>query len=389
MTNIWLINGTIMTGSFRQEKACVQISDGKIEDVISLKRFEKSSRPNDSLIYDVKGANITPGFIDTHIHGFAGYGTEDGDPNSILKMSEALAQYGVTAFCPTVYTHTEAHMIKALKGIHKAMGKEKGAQIMGIHMEGPFISPQRTGAQNAGGIQEVDLELMDRLYKAAGGKIVNMTVAPELKGMRKLALYGMKKGIVLQAGHTNAAYENMVEGIQAGILHSTHFFNAMSRLHHRNPGAVGAIMIHPELSCEVIADGEHVHPDLVKLLLREKPANKVVLVTDCLKPTEQKEGVLLANGEPVRMENNVFMKNETTLAGSSLTMMKGIQNLISWRIPEEKAILMASGNPAQIMGFHKKGALIPSYDADITVFDSQFNVLLTMVGGKILKNMLH
>ena len=188
MTNIWLINGTIMTGSFRQEKACVQISDGKIEDVISLKRFEKSSRPNDSLIYDVKGANITPGFIDTHIHGFAGYGTEDGDPNSILKMSEALAQYGVTAFCPTVYTHTEAHMIKALKGIHKAMGKEKGAQIMGIHMEGPFISPQRTGAQNAGGIQEVDLELMDRLYKAAGGKIVNMTVAPELKGMRKLPL---------------------------------------------------------------------------------------------------------------------------------------------------------------------------------------------------------
>lgn len=148
-------------------------------------------------------------------------------------------------------------------------------------------------------------------------------------------------------------------------------------------------MIHPELSCEVIADGEHVHPDLVKLLLREKPDNKVVLVTDCLKPTEQEEGELLANGDPVRLENNVFMKDETTLAGSSLTMMKGIKNLISWRIPEEKAILMASGNPAQIMGFHKKGALIPSYDADIAVFDSQYNVLLTMVGGKILKNMIH
>jgi len=388
LPSIWLINGTVITGSFRQEQGCVQIKEGKIEDVVSLRRFESRSHDPDTRVYDVKGSYITPGFIDTHIHGFAGYGTEDGDPASILGMSEHLADYGVTAFCPTVYTNTEEHMIRSLKGIARAMGREKGAKIMGIHMEGPFISPLRMGAQKAGEARPVDLQLMDRLYDAADGHIVNMTVAPELKGMRQLALYGMKKGIVLQAGHTNAEYSHMVEGIQAGILHSTHFFNAMSRLHHRNPGAVGAIMIHPELSCEVIADGEHVHPDLVRLLLRDKPLNKIVLVTDCLKPTEQKQGPLTANGESVYPEHGVFMKDPDTLAGSSLTMIRGIQNLISWRVPEEQAILMATGNPAQIMGFNRKGALIPSYDADIAVFNRQFSIDMTIAGGEILKNTL-
>ena len=217
--------------------------------------------------------------------------------------------------------------------------------------------------------------------------ISNMTVAPELKNMRDLALYCIKKGIVLQAGHTDAAYENMVEGMQAGILHSTHFFNAMSRLHHRNPGAVGAIMIHPDMSCEIIADGIHVHPELIRLLLRGKPVNKVVLVTDALKPTAQAGGPLVANNEEVLLEDGTFKKTDGVFAGSCLTMMKGIQNLVSWEIPIEQAVQMASINPATILGFHNKGVLIPGHDADITVFDKQYNVLLTMVGGRIIKNL--
>ena len=153
---------------------------------------------------------------------------------------------------------------------------------------------------------------MERLYEAGQGHITNMTVAPEIKGMRELALYCIKRGIVLQAGHTDATYENMLEGMQAGILHSTHFFNAMSRLHHRDPGAVGAIMIHSELSCEIIADGKHVHPDLIRLLMRDKPVNKVVLVTDSLKPTEQETGTLYANREEVYKSDGVFLRNRTT-----------------------------------------------------------------------------
>jgi len=194
----------------------------------------------------------------------------------MIEMSKDLAQYGVTAFNPTMYPSSEDDMIHNIKEIVKAMGKESGAHIMGIHMEGPFISAEKLGVQRPETVKPVDMDLMERLWQASEGHIVNMTVAPELKGMRYLALYGLKHGIVMQAGHTNAQYQNMVEGMQAGILHSTHLFNAMSQLHHRNPGAVGAILIHSEMSCEVIADGVHIHPDLFKLLLKDKPLEKIV-----------------------------------------------------------------------------------------------------------------
>jgi N-acetylglucosamine-6-phosphate deacetylase len=228
---------------------------------------------------------------------------------------------------------------------------------------------------------------MDRLYKAGEGHITNMTVAPEIKGMHELALFCIKRGIVLQAGHTDATYGNMIEGMQAGILHSTHFFNAMSRLHHRDPGAVGAIMIHSELSCEIIADGKHVHPDLIRLLMRDKPVNKVVLVTDSLKPTEQESCPLFANREEVYLKDELFMrKADDVIAGSSLTMIKGVQNLVKFGIPLESAVEMASSNPSRIVGLGKRGLLVPGYEADIVVFDHSYRVLASMAGGRFLKN---
>ncbi|MBR5581248.1 MAG: N-acetylglucosamine-6-phosphate deacetylase, partial [Treponema sp.] len=238
-------------------------------------------------------------------------------------------------------------------------------------------------------IHKVDLEFMERLWNASEGKIVNMTVAPEIKGMRELALYCLKKGIVLQAGHTNATYENMVEGMQAGILHSTHLFNAMSQLHHRNPGAVGAVLIHPEMACEIIADGVHVHPDLFKLLRRDKPSDKIVLVTDALRPTEQTEGTLLANKEEVVFEGGCFHRKEDgVIAGSSLTMIRGVKNLVDYGFSLEDAVRCTSTNPAQIMHYDKKGQIIPGYDADLVVFDKHFNVLMTLIGGAIKKNII-
>lgn len=250
-------------------------------------------------------------------------------------------------------------------------------------MEGPFISPKRVGAQSADGVAAVDLALMERLWHVAGKKIVTMTVAPELKGMRELALWCMKREITLQAGHTDADYEQMLEGMQAGILHSTHFFNAMSRLHHRNPGAVGTIMIHPEISCEIIADGHHVHPGLIKLLLRDKPVSKVVLVTDALAlaGTGKSEG--RANGMKISDIDGVFRLEDGTIAGSSLTMLKGIANLTEWGVPLEHAVQMAGSNPARIFGFSRRGLLIPSYQADIAVFDHNFRPLMTFIGGEL------
>jgi N-acetylglucosamine-6-phosphate deacetylase len=213
-----------------------------------------------------------------------------------------------------------------------------------------------------------------------------MTVAPELKHTRELALYCLKKGIVLQAGHTNAEYYNMTEAMQVGILHSTHLFNAMRRLDHRNPNAVGAILIHREMSCEIIADGFHVHKDLFKLLLRNKPIDKIVLITDGLKPTEQKEGPFYANNEEVYFKDGVFYrKSDNVIAGSGLTMIRGIKNLVESGFSVEDAVKTSSFNPAHIMHYNNQGAIIPGKFADITVFDDDFNIRLVMVGGKIIK----
>jgi len=389
MNSICLYNGTVMTGFASMEHCAILIEDGIITDVFSQKRFEKKHFDPGTKIIDVNDAIIAPGFIDTHIHGFGGCGTEDASSESIIEMSRLLAHYGVTAFNPTIYPAEQEPLLRAVRETAAAMGKEDGARIMGLHMEGPFISPERPGVMKAGTLRQVDINFMEELWEASGGHIVNMTVAPELKGMRELALFCLKKGIVLQAGHTNANYENMVEGMQAGILHSTHFFNAMSRMDHRNPNAVGAILIHREMSCEIIADGFHIHPDLYKLLSRNKSSDRIVLITDAIKPTEHTESPCSANGEEVIFSNGVFLrKSDNVIAGSALTMIQGVKNLGNFGFSLENAIKASSHNPAQIMRYRNKGAIIPGYDADIVVFSRNYRVLTVIVQGSIKKNLL-
>jgi len=400
-TSVCLFNGTIFTGFAAMENCAVLVEDGLISDVFSQKRFEKRKFDDSVSLINANGAFIAPGFIDTHIHGIGGYGTEDEGTEPVLEMSRLLAQRGVTAFNPTLYPSEPEKMLKAVRNIASAMGREEGARIMGLHLEGPFISPHRLGVQKPETVQPVNIELMEKLWEASSGRIVNMTVAPELKHMRELALYCIKKGIVLQAGHTNADYGNMAEGMQVGILHSTHLFNAMRRLDHRNPNAVGAILIHPEMSCEIIADGFHVHPDLFKLLLRNKTIDKIVLITDSLKPTEQKEGPFFANNEEVYcptlldcptgqdFNGGVFLrKSDDVIAGSGLTMIRGIKNLVASGFSFEDAVKTATFNPAQIMRYYNQGAIVPGRYADITVFDSEFKIRLVMIGGKIIKEEL-
>jgi N-acetylglucosamine-6-phosphate deacetylase len=302
----------------------------------------------------------------------------------MVEMSRLLVKYGVTAFNPTLYPAPGDLLVKAVSEVAAAMGRESGARIMGLHLEGPFISPHKLGVQRPETVSPVDLSYMERLWEAAGGHIVNMTVAPEIKNMRDLALYCIKKGIVLQAGHTDAQYENMVEGMQAGILHATHLFNAMSKLDQRNPNAVGAVLTHPEMSCEIIADGAHVHPDLFKLLLRDKPIDKIVLITDGLKPTAQKTGPFFANGEEVVFHDGLFhRKMDDIIAGSGLTMIRGVQNMVNFGFSLEDAVKTAGSNPAQIMRYRRKGTIIPGMDADLTVFDREFTIRAVLVEGEL------
>lgn len=376
-----LRNATLLTGFSVMENCAIYIKNHKIADVFNEERLSQKQFSPDVKIIDVKNAYIAPGFIDTHIHGIGGFGTDDQSTASILKMSEILPQYGVTSFIPTLYAAKEEKLINDIRAITNAMGKETGAKILGIHLEGPFISPERLGVQTLDSISPVNIDLMKRLWEASEGKIINMTIAPELQGMRELALYCIKKGIILQAGHTNATYEQIVEGMQVRIMHMTHLFNAMSRIHHRNPGAVGAAFIHPEISCELIADGVHVDPNLIKMLVQFKPTDKLVLVTDSLKPTKQIADNLTANGEAVYLDKCFYRKSDNIIAGSALTMIDGVKNLISWGLSAELAIKLASANPAKLMNIKNKGLLAPGYDADLVVFDKNFIILETFING--------
>lgn len=384
-SEICLHNANILTGYSSMNNCAVLLKDYKIIDVFNETRFNTKQFKEDVKFIDMQGAYIAPGFMDSHIHGIGGFGTDDLSADSILQMSEILPRFGVTSFIPTLYSAPKEQFLKAIRAVVAAMGHEKGAKIQGLHLEGPFISPDRLGVQNPDSLSPVDLKYMDEILEAAQGHIINMTVAPELKKMRELALYCVSKGIVLQAGHTNATYDQMVEGMQVRILHTTHLFNAMSRMHHRDPGAVGAVFIHPEMSCELIADGIHINPNFIKFLLRCKPLDKLVLVTDSLKTTQQQNEPLIANGDEVYLDKCFYRKSDNVIAGSALTMIEGVKNLVSFGLSLEQAVQMASTNPAKIMRREHLGLIAPGYDADLVVFNKNFDILYTIINGKIFK----
>ncbi len=374
-------NATILTGLSIMRNCAVYIKEGKIIDVYNEQRFKnKKFNPHVNII-DAQGAYILPGFIDSHIHGIGGFSVDDCSEKSILRMSDVLASYGVTSFIPTCGAAPIEIMLKRIKAIIKAMGKEKGAKILGIHLEGPFLSPERAGGQTTDGIYPVDIDMMKKLWKTSKGRIINMTVAPELKGMRELALECNKLGIILQAGHTNATYNQMIEGMQANIMHVTHLFNAMRPMHHREPGVVGAALIHPEISCEIIGDGIHVNPNLIQLLLKSKPLSQIVLITDAFKLAKTD---LLEDSE-FYLDKCFYRKRDNVIIGSAISMLDGFRNLIDYGVSIEKAVRMACTNPAQIMKQKNKGLLLPGYDADLIMLDQNLQLRQTIIDGKFIK----
>ncbi len=386
MDKICLHNGVVYTGITRKSSSSVLIEDGLASNVLSDKRFRQLPDADSYHLIDLQGLGVAPGLIDTHIHGIGGYGTEDLSAEAIAGMSRVLPSFGVTSFCPTIYPMAPDDMDKAIRSVVEVIGQESGASILGIHMEGPFISKEKLGAQRSEFVQPVDSAVLDHLWEVSEGNIISMTVAPEIKHMRELALNAARKGILLQVGHSNASYEQMVEGIEAGILHATHFFNAMRSLHHRDPGVVGAILIHPELSCEVIPDGRHLHPAIISFLIKEKGTSKVILVSDGLKPTAQSHPPFFANNEEVYHKEGVFYRrSDDTIAGSSLTLNQGVKFITELDISLQEALKMASLNPARtVRRDHLCGSLLPGRRADLIVFDESMNIYMTFVGGKVV-----
>ena len=337
---------------------------------------------------EIDGTDLiaVPGFIDTHIHGIGGYGTEDGTEEAILGMSSTLAKAGVTSFFPTIYTDTMERITMDEKAIVSASGKEKGASIAGIHIEGPFISPNRIGAQNPLGRLDPDEEAFEKMLASGGGMIKAMTAAPELKGIERIAKLCQKNHIVMLMGHTDATYEEAIHGMDIGIRHTTHLFNAMSGLTHRKPGVVGCALMHDEMSVEIIGDGKHVNKDIIKFIIKTKGPERTVVITDSLRPAMQTDGKLTANGVEVEMGDGLWVTKgrPELIQGSSLTMHKAFVNLVRWGLPIETASVVTSTTPARRYSLTDRGEILPGKRADIVVMNRNLGIEFTMINGEIV-----
>ena len=356
------------------EKADIAIEDGLFA----------IPRGNEACTIDAEGMLLIPGFIDTHIHGIGGAGTEDSSPEAILSMSRTLASIGTTSFFPTVYTDTAERMIADIRAIASAKGHEEGADIAGIHVEGPFISPHRIGAQNPAGRKDPDPAFFRRMIDEGKGLIKAMTCAPELPGIEEIAAIARENGIILLMGHTDASYEEARYGFSLGIRHTTHIFNAMSGFSHRKPGAAGFALTNDMMSVEVIADGCHVHRDIARFVFRHKGPMKAIAMTDSLRPTLQKEGDLTANGIPVEMGPGLWATkgNPDLYQGSLLTMHKAFRNLVSWGIGLYDAVAATSLAPALLYSLTDRLGIEPGKRADCLLLDSDLSIRHAFIKGE-------
>lgn len=344
------------------ENASLEISDGIITHIVP----ETAPAPEERW--------AVPAFVDLHIHGMGGVGPEQGTPEALLQLSNVLARQGVAAFCPTLYCARPETMARQLKALAPAMGKETGAQMLGFHLEGPFISPDKPGVMKPHDIAAPDLNQMRQIYEAAGGKISIMTLAPELPGMEPVIEFCRQHHIIMQAGHTNATYAQVQQVFDKGVRRVTHLGNAMRGLHQREPGVLGAALMKPEISCEVIADGKHVHPALLTFLKQVKPIAQITAVTDALLPTGQAHGPFFANGEGVALQDGVWKRvQDGVTAGSALTMAGAFRQLLAAGYTWPEAARCTSTNAAQLVRF-AGGVVQENAPAYLVVLDTRGHI---------------
>jgi len=334
-----------------------------------------------------KAIIVEKGRIDIHVHGGGGSDVMDGDYEAINQIAISHSHFGTTSFLPTTMTMSKDKIIRSLRSICEAVKKgTAGAEILGIHMEGPYINPEKKGAQKEEDIRKISIDEFSEFNQASGNLIRLVTIAPEMPGAIGLIKYLYEQGIITSVGHTNATYVQTQAGIRAGLSHVTHTFNAMRELHHREPGVVGAALISPELTVEIIADGIHIHSIVLKILTKIKEGEKVVLITDAMRAAGLKEGTYDLGGQEVIVTKGQARLKDGTLAGSVLTMDKAVKNMVNKiGIQLPKAIQMASYNPAKSIGIeNKKGSIEPGKDADIVILNKNLETELTMVAGKVV-----
>lgn len=337
-------------------------------------------------VIDLKGKKVVPGFIDIHIHGGVGYDTMDATYEALNNISVHLAKHGVTSFCPTTMTMDIPDILRALENVKETMKKGvEGAEVLGAYVEGPFISKEHKGAQDEKYVLDPDKELFDQFYEVAGGNIKVIILAPEKDPSGDFIKHVIKKGVKVSLGHTSASYEEMKRGVDYGATIAVHTYNGMKGFHHREPGALGEVFLDDRIYGELICDFIHSHPAAVKLLVKIKGVDKIILISDAMAACGLGDGEYSLGGQKVYVKNGEARLKNGTLAGSTLTLDKALQNMTNLGISLFDAVKMVSTNASKAIGIYdKKGSIAVGKDADIVVLDSDLSVYMTIVGGKIV-----
>lgn len=325
-------------------------------------------------IIDAQGLYVLPGLVDVHIHGAVGQDFCDASPKGLARIAAYLRSKGITSFCPTSMTLPSGDLEKIFRSILEVPKAREYARILGIHMEGPFIAPEKKGAQKASHIHAPDLPMFRELNEACGGQIRLVTIAPEQPGAMEFieALHG---STTISLGHSTAGYEDAKRAFDAGATHATHLFNAMASLHHRDPGIIGAAADSPQAMVEVICDGIHVHPSVIRMVFGLFGPDRVVLISDAMRATGMADGSYELGGQEVHKAGSRATLADGTLAGSVTDLFGCMQNAVRFGIPLGTAALAASRNPARSIGNPQVGRIAPGAEADLLLVDSSLELV--------------
>jgi len=379
------ITGDIVTPGGVLESGALTISDEGLIGEVGPRR----TLPGRSADIDAAGFLVLPGFVDLHVHGGGGADFMHGTPEAARQVARAHARFGTTGLLATTLTASRSETdqaIEAAREVRKAGPGEGEARIFGLHLEGPYICPARRGAQPAQWVRPPDAEELARWIALSRQSIRQITLAPEMDGAEEVITLARANDIIVSVGHTDATAASVEQAIAWGASQATHVFNAMRGLHHREPGAVGACLARPEIVCEVIADGIHLDPLIVRLIFAAKGPSGVVLITDAIEGTARPDGDYELGGQPVFVKDGAAAFADGTLAGSVLTMNRAFANARRFAgVSLTDAARLSSGNAVRQLGLSDQfGELSPGKVADIAILHPETGeAFWTIIGGRV------
>jgi len=370
-------------GTSLHQHPLILIEDGKIDSIATR---ETTQLPAGARVLDFPGATLGPSFFDVHIHGAAGHDVMEATSEALDTMGTFLASRGTSAYLATTVTASLDATLRALDGLANQIAKlpEPGrARPLGIHLEGPFLSHQKRGVQPPEHLLAPSIATFDRLIDAAHGHVRLMTIAPELPGAIELTAHATSRGIRVSVGHSNATASETRAAIAAGAVSATHTFNAMRPLDHREPGILGTVLTDDDLYAELICDGVHTDPEIVRLWWKAKGPERAILVTDAMAAAGMPEGEYQLGGFPVHVESGRATARGV-LAGSVLTLDRALANFIQFTGANiEQALPLLSSNPAAMTGLaHRAGSLAPGKSANFVAADATGKLVSTIIGGR-------